>query len=352
MRAIAINVGVLVLTVVATTALGEAALRAVVVMPLPRVQPEVRYVAHPVRRFTLRPRQEAFTYGVPVRVDDRGFRSNGSVPAGGSARVLALGDSFTFGLGVRDDETWPARLEQALRAAQASQVDVVNAGTISYGVFQELDLLKTSGLALKPGLVVHALYWNDFMNPEPPPASAPSVVTPDGYFVWDQPAPREKAGQRLNAALSQSALFFTLKQVAKQFMARESTGYSRAYEQFLARGLTPEEWRIIEGFYRDLLSHGESAGFSTVVLVMPVNDLVVRPDSLQHPYVVEARRLLERLGIPYVDGFEEWSKADLGGKPFLPQGPDAHLNADGYRHLAGAVARRLTETSELAVRLH
>ena len=169
---------------------------------------------------------------------------------------------------------------------------VVNAGIISYGVFQELDHLKTSGLALKPRVVVHALYWNDFMNAEPPAPSAPSVVTPDGYFVWNQPPPRKTVTQVLNGALSRSALVFTVKQVVRQFTGSETSAYSSAYSQFLTRGLLPAEWQPIESFYRDLLSLGRSEGFATMAIIMPVNDVVTR-GSAGHPYVVEARKLLE-----------------------------------------------------------
>ena len=347
MRAGVVNVGLFLVAVAASAAIGEAALRAVVVMPLPWIEPEVRYSDHPVRRFTLRPNQDGFTYGAPFKVDAQGFRSNGTVRSTTTAPVLALGDSFTFGMGVRDEETWPARLEQGLRERLGKAVSVINAGTISYGVFQEFDYLNTAGPALKPKLVIHALYWNDFMSAEAPPPSAPSVVTPEGYFVWNQPPQRDSVTQLLGGALSHSALVFTLKQVTRQFFSSEASAYSRAYDQFLTRGLLPAEWQPIETFYRDLLSLGQSEGFATLVIVMPVNDLVTRGPA-GHPYPVEARKILERLGIPYVMAFD----LPLGAQHFLPQGPDSHLNAEGYRLVAAATTKHIVERADLAARLH
>ena len=100
-------------------------------------------------RFTLRPDQETFTYESPANVDHRGFRTNG--PAQGVPRsgitILALGDSFTFGLGVPDDATWPARLEQFLSKTISPGPQVLNIGTVSYGVYQEMDLLKEKQMA-------------------------------------------------------------------------------------------------------------------------------------------------------------------------------------------------------------
>lgn len=132
----------------------EGILRAVVTLPLQRTEPEVSYLPHTVRRFTLRPTQSAYTYGAPTVADDRGFRVNG--PAVGRVEagptVFALGDSFTFGLGVRDEETWPTRVEARLRETTGNPVTVINGGTINYGVFQELDLLRTAGLKTRPPL--------------------------------------------------------------------------------------------------------------------------------------------------------------------------------------------------------
>src|SRR5262249_23678677 len=78
--------------------------------------PQVRYEPHGVRRFTLRAPQDAFTYDAPVHVDARGFRDNGTPCDPDHGRMIfALGDSFTFGLGVPDSATWPARLQATLR---------------------------------------------------------------------------------------------------------------------------------------------------------------------------------------------------------------------------------------------
>ncbi|MBN1868956.1 MAG: hypothetical protein JW847_00035 [Candidatus Omnitrophica bacterium] len=45
----------------------------------------------------------------------------------GRLRILAVGDSFTYGVGAEDNETIPARIEQALQQ-QNRDVEVINAG--------------------------------------------------------------------------------------------------------------------------------------------------------------------------------------------------------------------------------
>jgi GDSL-like Lipase/Acylhydrolase family len=70
-------------------------------------------------------------------------------------RVLALGDSFTFGDAVEADEAWPARLERRLdRGATATRWQVINAGIPGYGTGQELLLARMLAERLHPDVVV------------------------------------------------------------------------------------------------------------------------------------------------------------------------------------------------------
>lgn len=74
----------------------------------------------------------------------------------GERRVLAVGDSFTFGEGVADADTWPARLERTLGGPR-----VANLGVLGYGLDQQLLRLRQTGLALDPDVVVLAPFDDD-----------------------------------------------------------------------------------------------------------------------------------------------------------------------------------------------
>ena len=51
-------------------------------------------------------------------------------------RILVLGDSFTVGVGVAQDEIYPTVLETLLTARSGRQVDVVNAAVGGWSPFQ------------------------------------------------------------------------------------------------------------------------------------------------------------------------------------------------------------------------
>ncbi len=346
LRRIAGNAAAVLIGLFVAVSLGELLLRQFVTLPMQRIEPEIRYRPHPARRFTLLPDQVANTYGAAASIDGRGFRMNGHDYAGranSGARILALGDSFTFGLGVGNEETWPAQLEKTLRSDVGLPVSVINAGTISYGVFQELDLLRSSGLKTQPTIVVHGLYWNDFMNAAPPAPHSPSVLTADGYFVWDRPAGEENPIRRAaSKVVSQSAFLYSLRQVVSQLGRREkSTDYALAFSNMVENGLTPSEWQYVEDFYLQLKSVGDEHEFQNFVVIMPVNGIVCRPGAKDQPYPAEARRRLEALEIPYLDAFSLWAEKGCNKRTFLPQGPDAHLNAAGYQLIAEALADHL-----------
>lgn len=85
----------------------------------------------------------------------------------GTYRVLCLGDSFTFGLAVPFEETYPHRLEGLLRARGAEpgsapvRVEVWNAGVNGYCSCQELAYLHHHGFRLDPDLVTVGFVMND-----------------------------------------------------------------------------------------------------------------------------------------------------------------------------------------------
>ena len=103
-------------------------------------------IRHPVYRF-------------PFVTDADGFRNPESEPT--AAVVAALGDSFTDGMTLPAELTWPARLARLL------SVSVRNYGTAGFGPGQELLLLKEYVRARRPRRVVVGFFaGNDLVDAE------------------------------------------------------------------------------------------------------------------------------------------------------------------------------------------
>jgi hypothetical protein len=80
-------------------------------------------------------------------------------------RVLFLGDSFTYGLGVNDDQTVAAVVEKDLRADRMS-LEVMNAGCPGKGTDYAVKSFQTVGRKYHPDLVVLGFFGNDFQDNE------------------------------------------------------------------------------------------------------------------------------------------------------------------------------------------
>src|SRR5436305_1089886 len=89
-------------------------------------------------------------FDVPVAIDGQGLRAQPHA-APPRPRVLALGDSMTFGEGVPADATWPAALERTLG------VRVDNAGVPGYSSAQMVGRLRRYLPLLQPKVVVMLL---------------------------------------------------------------------------------------------------------------------------------------------------------------------------------------------------
>ncbi|MFQ5913809.1 MAG: hypothetical protein ACE5JS_11555 [Nitrospinota bacterium] len=102
-----------------------------------------------------------------VRVNREGFRGKeiqARKPAG-RFRIFFLGDSFTFGLGVSDGETFAARLETLLNAQAGTgrRFEVINGGVPGYNLAHYYLVLKHRVFRYDPDLILLGLLpWNDF----------------------------------------------------------------------------------------------------------------------------------------------------------------------------------------------
>ena len=114
--------------------------------------------------------------GKHFTITEDGYRSNGAGPQDLNApgrKVFIYGGSTTMGIGVGDDETIPAYVEKALRAAGRSDIQVFNFGVVSYFSTQERIALErhlTAGV--KPDLAVFVDGVNDFYYCTIPDVSA------------------------------------------------------------------------------------------------------------------------------------------------------------------------------------
>lgn len=78
-------------------------------------------------------------------------------------RILSLGESSTFGMGVKQEDTYSALIEKDLESVNGKSLHVINAGMPGYSLFQGFMYLKHRGIKLKPDAVMIYFGYNDFL---------------------------------------------------------------------------------------------------------------------------------------------------------------------------------------------
>ena len=113
-----------------------------------------RYLFEPNSEFTSRSSMEGeFEY--TAHINSHGYRGKefSAQKPEGLTRILAMGDSFTFGVGSRDDETFAAFLEQGL-TQKGVAAEVINAGIGHVSTIRHWDNLQKIHLRYQPDIVV------------------------------------------------------------------------------------------------------------------------------------------------------------------------------------------------------
>ena len=112
---------------------------------------------------------DSMPFSLTARINSLGCRS-GEVREGepeGQRRVLVLGDSYVFGSGVRDEDTFGAQLERALNdnsivpVSGHAPVTVMSCGVPGWGTRQEREFYQHISASFRADLVVVVMTWND-----------------------------------------------------------------------------------------------------------------------------------------------------------------------------------------------
>jgi lysophospholipase L1-like esterase len=127
--------------------------------------------------YRLRPRSHQLLFDSPVSINSQGFRGP-EIPAekGNTYRIVALGESTTFGMTVYpQDKPWPELLEQMIRENLKPNrpVEVINAGVPAYSLKENLRRLPSQILPLHPDMIISYHGYNGFslIDSALPPAS-------------------------------------------------------------------------------------------------------------------------------------------------------------------------------------
>lgn len=298
----------------------------------------------PIYGWTPRPSFRYTLAGSETTINRFGYRGR-EVPAArtpGRTRVVMLGDSITFGYGVRDGETFSSVLE-----ALDPRLEVVNLGVQGYGTDQELLKLEREGLAYAPDVVVlNVCLANDLLDN----AAAKSIydgVYPKPYFrleggrlvmVADHVA--LSPPRRLALLLSQrSALFNGLLDLTRVDRARYQRDLAGRMDTEPAEPAFAVTFALVRRM--DELTRARGARFAA--LLYPSLRDFIRP-SRRAPRFLEAPELR---GVTVADLLPRFQAAGFTADTFSRYSLDGnlHLTPEGHRLAARVILEVLASPS-------
>jgi lysophospholipase L1-like esterase len=319
------------------------------------VSPQGLFVADPDVGYVLAPGFDGWLrraeFRMRVRVGASGLRGHDPRPhRSNTVRIVCLGDSFTWGFGVGDDQAYPAQLEKLLAHRHPElDVQVLNAGVFGYGTSEELEFLKTRGALLDPDLViVQFLPENDFTENRTPararldvregrlvtrPGFAPEAST---FIFW----------RALDWIKNHSHLAYLFSNRLGYLAMR--SGLVGGLERFAGDDFSAEDARRATDLLVQIAQEAERLGARSLFLFtsgqMPVISDTDRP--LQAPAVVEAAA--KRAKVPWIDVTSIFRRrADRLDLYYVA---DGHWAPRGHRAAAEILANRIIELGLLRPR--
>jgi hypothetical protein len=242
----------------------------------------------------------------------------------GVRRAVCLGDSFTWGVGVLFDDTWPQRLERLLARERGERWEAVNLGEPGLNTVQEASKLAAEGLAYQPDVVVLGYVLNDSEDGDA------AEVRRAAEWVEE----RQQGAAAPPSLFDRSALVRLVKGRLRATLEnrRRIAGFRSMYaEDYAGWKAGREALRAIGGLCRE-------AGVPLVVAVFPLfgNRLDAGyPFAELHAKVALAAG---EGGAKVVDLLPQYR--DLDWRTLVVDGPnDEHPNEVAYRIASQAIAR-------------
>ena len=238
----------------------------------------IRPVENPRRIYELRPGLSGSYHGGDLTTNELGFRGR-PYPVEkpeGVVRIVGIGDSFMFGLGVDDEATYLTQAEDLLEAgSDAQKWQVVNTGVPGYNGVMEVEALRDVGLAFSPDVVVMGFAGNDldlpnFIRSTPSPYAGRSFLLDWLLREW-----RDEWGHPLIEVLNRGRLTNAPK-------AEGSPRFEHAPERVPPEYRALVGWAAYAGALAELQELSEREGFEVVLLSLSVHEgpLLARASEL------------------------------------------------------------------------
>ncbi|MBN1357017.1 SGNH/GDSL hydrolase family protein [bacterium] len=199
---------------------------------------------------------------VPVRINGYGLRGAEITVEKrvDTVRIVAIGDSYTMGIGVREEDTYIEALGRDLRrtAPAGTNVETINAGVPGYNMVQEISWFQHRGVALNPDILIWGININDALIRMTFEVNLQGMLTSADATGTNPLVLMKPAGSRnlQDIILRHSHL--------ARFVFKRKTNY------LLAPPMKQYDFEALTPYVNKLVQTARGAGIQILALIMPI----------------------------------------------------------------------------------
>jgi len=319
-----------------------------ILFPFGPAFPKSAYVEHPTLGYSLAPNQD-FTiqdtdFIYKVTTNSKGFRDEEEV-LDAKKRIVIVGDSYAFGTGVENDETFASKIEN-------ENIQAFNLGVGGYGTVQEVRMAREQ-LGLDPDVVVLQFFnGNDVQDS----LGLRKMAVKDGRLVYADTASNFGAMRKLQAWMIENSRFLSFAYLRTRNLIGVFKYTFDKKEQLYRLSFSLEDYseeingrfEVIDSAFQDLEALSKENGFKVIVLIIP-NDYEVDQEKFdkllsvmgldKEGYSQEkmgnvVASLAEKHGFQAIDMRAAFTAGD-----YFPH--DGHINEKGHEKVAEALGEAI-----------
>ena len=283
-------------------------------------------------------------------------------------RILMLGDSFTMGKGVEDNQTFSALLENSLnkqKSCESRTIEVLNGGTDSYSPILSYLQLSTDLALSNPDVIILNLDASDLIQETAYRNAA--VFDSEGHIVGVPGSSNRPIliNQRIRKWIDKNMYFtrlllFYFNNLADHKDLTVQNVVTRAHSELLKYTLTQdktnrdEQWKSIFDSLSKIKQFADERSISFALVIYPwghqLNDKEWNPGKYNFipkgaiysdKYHETINRLSAESGIKLINLFPTF-RAYKSGKPLYFK-YDMHWTTEGHKVMAAGLLKYLTD---------
>ncbi len=289
--------------------------------------------------------------GETYHINSAGFRGaeHSVEKPTGIKRIVTVGDSFTFGMSVNQQDAYSFQLEKILNK-EKKEYEVINRGVMGYNMWQHYEMLKKNAIPYQPDLIMLELYIDDVLYSKPP------YNSPDDWEGKNPFEPKETETGILghfyfyHLLNNWNSLFETkyryrrghryLKGIKERKEELGPTNPENVYHRIMYGKLAHKKYLEFSDTFKNFVTTSKEAGIPVLIFMIPDAAQLNNPPAQAVTQFI--KQVCEDNQVPFLDLTPIFEKeTDPNTLYLFPL--DAHTSAKGHTLIAESIVRTIRE---------